>query len=103
MLTTSVRAASTEWPREMAHANIPNAPGTNSPDEQDDVPRHDRRRIDGQAPPVAHDGGVRRDHVPDGVERLLRPTLLDEADDAVDERHQQDRRGIGPVTQERRG
>ena len=53
--------------------------------EPHEVAGHEIGNRDAHAPAVAQDAGVRRDHLADRVQRLLRLAFLNEADDGIDQ------------------
>ncbi len=69
--------------------------------EQDHVAGHEIRGIDRLPPPVAQHRGMRRQHVADGVERLLGAAFLDEADRGVHQDDAEDHRRVGHVAEQR--
>ena len=76
--------------------------------EEDDVPRHDVRGLDGLAHAIANDARLRRRHLPQRRNRLFGARLLHVTHDCVHEHHGQDRdrfirqRGI-PLDRPERG
>ncbi len=64
--------------------------------EEHDVARHERLRRDHRRLPVAQRSRLRREHVADRIERLLRPALLKEAEQSVDDDDAEDDRGVEP-------
>jgi hypothetical protein len=65
--------------------------------EQHEVAWHEVGDRDAHASTVAQNAGMWRDHLADGVERLLRLAFLNEADDGVDQDDGDDHRGIDAV------
>lgn len=61
------------------------------------------QRLGGDLDPVfiAPDMGVRRKHLADAFKRLFRFTLLNEADDGVDQNHREDDGRVDPVSEQR--
>ena len=64
--------------------------------EEHDVARHERLRRDHRRLPVAQRSRLRREHVADRIERLLRPAFLKEAEQSVDDDHAEDDRRVEP-------
>ncbi len=64
--------------------------------ERHDVARNELICRDRSGVPVAQGSCLRREHVADGIERLLRPAFLDEAEQSVDHDHAEDDRGVEP-------
>ncbi len=70
--------------------------------EQHDVARHHRLCRDGRPPAVPQDRGVRIDHGADRLQRPLRASLLDEADDGVGDHHGEDHQRVRKVAERAR-
>ena len=64
--------------------------------EEHDVARHERLRCDHRSLAVAQGSRLRREHVADRIERLLRPAFLNEAEQSIDDDDAEDDRRVEP-------
>jgi hypothetical protein len=69
--------------------------------QQHHVPWHQLGGVDVVLAAVAQHHGVRRQHVADGLQRLLGLALLHEADHRIEDHHRHDDAGVHPVTHQR--
>ncbi|MND88114.1 hypothetical protein D3C80_801290 [compost metagenome] len=68
-----------------------------------DIARHQFAGIDLQLLTAAHDAGRTAEHAAQGSQGFLGLVLLKEADRGIDQRHDDDHQGIGPVPHQCRG
>ena len=61
-----------------------------------DVARHELLRRDHRGLAVAQGSRLRREHVADRIERLLRPAFLNESEQAIDDHHRENDRRVQP-------